>query len=269
MSEDFYGKCILISGAAGAVGRTLVKQMEQECVKLILVDLPSTEKSLEKMASRSLDNECEIREENQKKLQEEIKAEIFWYTADICIMDDITELITQLNKHGHDVDVLINAAGINHPVSARLINESIWDEVIDTNLKGIFFLTQEIANYSLLKNQGVVVNIASQHGIIGNENRAHYCASKSGVIGMTRALACEWAKYKVRVNCVSPTFILTERNESYLNNPYSKLEYMNKIPLGEYALPEDVADGVIFLAGSKSRMITGHNLVIDGGYTIV
>lgn len=252
-SEDFSGKCIIISGAAGAVGDSLTKQLAQENVKLILADLPQTIKKLEGIAE-----EASL-----------LGSEVFCYGIDICNMEDITAFIEKLEKDNLEVDVLVNAVGLNCPTSARFMTEPVWDEVVDTNLKGIYFLTQAIANHSLIKRQGVIVNISSQHGIVGNENRVHYCASKAGVIGMTKALACEWAKYKVRVNCVSPTFIITEKNNSYLNTPYNRQFSLHKIPLGEYALPEDVANGIIFLAGPKSRMITGHNLVIDGGYTII
>lgn len=265
MDEDFYDKCILISGAAGAVGKTLVRQLAAKCKRLILVDLPEKASVLKEISQETSGLIKHMTGAGQKKAE----TEILWYAVNICLKDDISALVQKLEQNEQDVDILINSAGINHPMSARMIDEDVWDKVLDVNLKGIFFLTRAIADRFLLKRKGVVVNISSQHSIVGNENRAHYCASKAGLVGMTKALACEWAKYNVRVNCVSPTFILTEKNNDYFNSPYNRLIYLEKIPLGEYALPEDVADGVIFLASSGARMITGHNLVIDGGYTIV
>lgn len=249
---EFSNKCILISGAAGAVGQDLTKKLAQENATLILVDLPQNINILKDM-----------------KQELASRTKIVYYGIDICNEEDITVLIKKIEEENLEVDILINAVGVNNLIPARLIKESEWDGVIDTNLKGIFFLTQAIANHSLIKKRGTIVNISSQHGIVGNDSRAHYCASKAGIIGLTKALASEWAKYKVRVNCVSPTFIITEKNSSYLNSPYSRQVNLNKIPLGEYALPEDVSNGIIFLISSNARMITGHNLVIDGGYTII
>ena len=183
------------------------------------------------------------------------------------LVDGLGNPLAFMLSSGNDHDS-VHAVSLLSQVNIERSN-ILGDKAYGANLKGIFFLTQAIANHSLIKKRGTIVNISSQHGIVGNDSRAHYCASKAGIIGLTKALASEWAKYKVRVNCVSPTFIITEKNSSYLNSPYSRQVNLNKIPLGEYALPEDVSNGIIFLISSNARMITGHNLVIDGGYTII
>ncbi|MBU3229208.1 SDR family NAD(P)-dependent oxidoreductase [Clostridium algidicarnis] len=250
---DFTDKGILISGAAGAVGISLCECFNLYNATLILIDL--SEKELELI-------------EIQKQFSEK-GIKIYYYCIDIRHLESINNLINFLKDVNIKIDVLINNAGVNFPIIAREMTEEIWDNVIDTNLKGTFFLTRGIANYSLLERKGNIVNISSQHSIVGNEKRVHYCASKTGVLGMTRALAYEWSKYQVRVNCISPTYIISEKNKTYFESPFYKRSYLEKIPLGRYAQPIDVAKSVLFLASSMASMITGHNLVVDGGYTVI
>ena len=141
--------------------------------------------------------------------------------------------------------------------------------LMDLNLKGSFFLTQQVARDSLLDRGGNVIFIASQHAVVGNHMRAAYCASKSGLLGLMRVLALEWAAFGVRVNAISPTYILNDKNRDVLNNANYKRKYLQRIPLKRYARPEDVANAILFLSSDQASMITGHNLMVDGGYTAV
>ena len=153
-------------------------------------------------------------------------------------------------------------------LSEIVLSEDEWDKVVDINMKGTFLMSQGIAKFMIKNNKGIIINIASQHGEVGNVKRAAYCASKAGIINMSRSLAIEWAKYNIRVNCVSPTFVIHDKNESYLKQPAVSKKLLKSIPLGSYCTPKDVADSVLFLASPMARLITGHNLLVDGGYTV-
>jgi 2-deoxy-D-gluconate 3-dehydrogenase len=129
-------------------------------------------------------------------------------------------------------------------------------------------MCQNIGRLMVTARTGSIVNIASQHGIVGNDMRAPYCASKAGVINLARELALEWAKYNIRVNCVSPTFVMTEKNKKMLTDNINFKKTLTSIPMGRYCTPLDVAQSVLFLSSPLASLITGHNLVVDGGYTI-
>lgn len=246
------GKNTIITGAAGEIGKVTAEVFALEHSNLILVDINETKNSLKELAAR---------------LSNEYSVEVSYYTADLRDSSDVQRLAQDLCEKFKFIDILINNAGINRLVPALKIREEDWDDVVDTNMKGTFMMSQSIAKLMMKGKEGVIINISSQHGVVGNENRAPYCASKAGVINLTRALSIEWAKYNIRVNCVSPTFVIHDKNESYLNNPVISKKLLKSIPLGRYCKPFDVAKAILFLASPMAGMITGHNLVVDGGYT--
>ncbi|MCR4944079.1 MAG: SDR family oxidoreductase [Clostridium sp.] len=251
MEISFEGKNVLISGAAGHLGSQLVKAYcEAKASLLVLLDLTDKKRELEEL-------------KNQYKDIVDIRT----YTADFRNIEDIKKVVAEINKDNIVIDILVNNAGINIIKKANEIDEEIWDRVVDTNLKGSFFLTKEIGYNSLINQKGNVIFIASQHGVVGNVMRTPYCSSKSGILGLVRALTAEWSAHGVRVNAVSPTFILYEDNKDFLMNPREKRNMLNKIPLHKYADAEDVSNAVLFISSDKASMITGHNLVVDGGYT--
>ena len=135
------------------------------------------------------------------------------------------------------------------------------------NLKGSFFLTKLIGQASLIDRKGNVVFISSQHGVVGNVMRTAYCSSKAGILGLVRALTADWSVFDVRVNAVSPTYIMHKDNEDFLMSPREKRNMLNKIPLHKYASVSDISSAVLFISSDKASMITGHNLIVDGGYT--
>ena len=117
------------------------------------------------------------------------------------------------------------------------------------------------------QKSGCIINVASQHGVVGNRMRAPYCASKAGLINLTRALALEWAEYGIRVNAISPTYVINDQNSTFLMSPEFVEDIRQNLPLGQPASAEDVAWGICYLASPKARMVTGHNLMVDGGWT--
>jgi 2-deoxy-D-gluconate 3-dehydrogenase len=181
----------------------------------------------------------------------------------------IRGFVDSLVQESGGIDLLVNNAGVNVPKPALELTAEDWDTVFDTNLKGSFFLTTAIAQHWVDRGTpGAIVNVASQAGIVGIEERAAYGTSKAGLIHLTKILALEWAPAGIRVNAVAPTFVRTELTASTLSRPDWAAELLSRIPIGRFGEPEDIAGAVAFLLSDAASLITGHTLAIDGGYTI-
>lgn len=191
------------------------------------------------------------------------------FPVDITEPTQILQFADDLMQESGGIDLLVNNAGVNVPKPALELTTEDWDTVFDTNLKGSFFLTTALARH-WVKNgtQGAIVNVASQAGIVGIEERAAYGTSKAGLIHLTKILALEWAQTGIRVNAVAPTFVRTELTASTLSRPDWAAELLSRIPVGRFGEPEDIAGAVVFLLSDAASLITGHTMAIDGGYTI-
>lgn len=166
------------------------------------------------------------------------------------------------------LDVLVNNAGLNVPQGVFEVDEASWDSVIDTNLKGTFFAAQVAARHMVERGEGGrIINIASQAGVVGIEERSAYGASKGGTLAMTKVLAIELAQHGITVNAVAPTFIATELTRSTLEDPEWRERILSRIPLGHVGEVEDVAAATVYLASPAAKMVTGHTLLVDGGWT--
>lgn len=249
---EFKDKKVLITGASRGIGAKMAEVFGSLNAELLLCDLPSQQKILEEMASVLL-----IPQEK-----------IHLYSVDVRDIGTIKIMMEQIKRDNLSVDVLINNAGINSYLSPFELQEKQWDDIMDVNLKGTFFMTRAVSEAFLIESKGNIISIASQHGVVANYNRVHYCASKAGIIQMTKALALEWSKFSVRVNCISPTFVETKENHNLLYESSFKRSALHKIPLKRYAQAEDIANAAVFLASPMAKMITGHNLIVDGGWTI-
>jgi 2-deoxy-D-gluconate 3-dehydrogenase len=173
-------------------------------------------------------------------------------------------------KHFGRLDILVNNAGINVPRLALDVTEDDWDRVLEVNLKGVFFVAQAVAKRAMVPHgSGKIINIASQNGVIGYFYRAAYCSSKAGVVNLTRVLALEWAKYHINVNAIGPTFLETPLTRPMFENAEFKADVLNRIPLGRIGKPEDVVGAVVYLASPAADLVTGHTLLVDGGWTAV
>ncbi len=165
------------------------------------------------------------------------------------------------------VDVLVNSAGIVDLAPAERLAAAAWNRTLAVNLSGTFFMSQAVGRHMVAAGRGKIINLASQAASVGLLEHAAYCASKAGVVGMTRVLAMEWASRGVTANCISPTVVLTDLGRSAWSG--AKGEAARKeIPVGRFALPREIAGAALFLACGASDMVNGADLVVDGGYTI-
>ncbi|MGE6608212.1 SDR family NAD(P)-dependent oxidoreductase [Halomonas sp. NPDC076908] len=165
----------------------------------------------------------------------------------------------------HSFDILVNNAGTNRPKPLADVSEDDYATVMDLNVRACYFLTQTIVGQ--MPNGGSVINISSQMGHVGAANRSLYCASKSAVEGMTRAMAVELGPRGIRVNSVCPTFIETPMTRPYFEQPGFLESVIAKIPLGRLGQVEDIMGSVVFLASPAAAMVTGSALMVDGGWT--
>jgi NAD(P)-dependent dehydrogenase (short-subunit alcohol dehydrogenase family) len=169
--------------------------------------------------------------------------------------------------HGR-IDVLVNNAGLGFARAAFDVTEADWDEMMAVNLRGVFFMSKAVARtMAAAARGGRIINISSQGGLVGLPDAAVYCASKGGLNMLTKTLALEWAKEAITVNAIAPTFIYTPGTAPILDEPTMRASVLGKIPLGKFALTDDVAGAIVYLASDAGRMVTGTVLVVDGGWT--
>jgi 2-dehydro-3-deoxy-D-gluconate 5-dehydrogenase len=249
-SFSLLGKTALVTGASGGLGQGFAVALAAHGANVIITELPSkletTQTTLELIRSNG----------------REAKA----IGLDVQSVTQCREVALEAGT----VDILVNNAGVNRVQWAEDVTEENWDLVLDTNLKGAFFLTQAIGKAMIARGQGGrIINIASQNGLIGYYQRAAYCSAKAGLINQTRVLALEWAKHGITVNAIAPTFVLTPLTEQTFSQPEIKADLESRIPLGRIATVDDMLGACVFLASSASGFVTGHTLAVDGGWTAI
>ena len=175
----------------------------------------------------------------------------------------IETLISNIEENYGDIDILINNAGVTKDNLLMKMKEEDWDEVINTNLKSVFKLSQSLIRKMIKNRYGRIINISSVVGYSGNAGQTNYAASKSGISGFTKSLAQEVGSRGVTVNCIAPGFIDTEMTQSLPDDHKNQL--LSKIPLGKLGTPEDIANAVSFLVSDKANYITGETIHVNGG----
>jgi NAD(P)-dependent dehydrogenase (short-subunit alcohol dehydrogenase family) len=242
-------KVALVTGASRGIGRYLASGLARYGADLIITG--RTVSQLEEAAQ-------EVRRQGRRCLVAPM---------DITQKADIEKGVEQAFRHFGRIDILVNNAGINIPKPALEVTEEDWRRVIDSNLTGLFFCCQAVGRIMVNQKSGKIINISSQTGTVAIQWRAAYCSSKAGVNLLTKELALEWGPHNVNVNAVAPTFIETPMTKPMLENPAFREMVLNKILLGRVGQPKDVLGAVIYLASAASDLVTGHVLLVDGGWT--
>jgi NAD(P)-dependent dehydrogenase (short-subunit alcohol dehydrogenase family) len=192
------------------------------------------------------------------------------YSVDLRNVAQIRSFFRRVVEDLGDLDIVVNNAGVQVLAPAEELSEEAFDETIAVNLKAPFFCSQEAAKYWIGKGRGgKIVNITSIWADVGFPMFSAYCASKGGLLLMTRAFTSEWAKYGINVNAVGPTLIVTDMTRALAEDEAFRSVYMRKLPPGRFGKPEEVAAAVVFLAGPASDFVHGQQLMVDGGYTAI
>jgi 2-deoxy-D-gluconate 3-dehydrogenase len=254
-TESLDGKIAIVTGAGSGLGLATAQALAAHGACVAVTELPA-------------------RIERAEATVGEIAAaggQAFAVPLDVTDLASIDSAVAHVLTTSGRIDILVNNAGLNIAKPAFDVTEEDWDRVVDVNLKGLFFMAQAAGR--AMRDQspsgGVIINISSIMGLVGYFDRAAYCASKAGVVNLTRVLAIEWTEHDIRVNAVCPTFVETELNRHLFADATFRDEILRRTPLKRLGTPEEVAAAVVFLASPAASLITGHALATDGGWTAI
>lgn len=186
--------------------------------------------------------------------------------ANVAVKEECEQMFQEIKETFGKIDILVNNAGITRDNLAMRMSEEDFDQVVDINLKGAFFCMQQATTMMMKKRYGKIINISSISGVRGNPGQINYCATKAGLIGMTKSLAKEVASRNITVNAVAPGFIYSDMTE--VLSDQVKEAALSQIPLKRMGQPEEIAETVAFLASNRASYITGQTILVDGGMGI-
>ncbi|SRX79259.1 SDR family oxidoreductase [Mycolicibacterium parafortuitum] len=189
------------------------------------------------------------------------------FRCDVADPDSVRAVVDAVLETFGRIDILVNCAGIVALAPAEELSVKGWDATLDVNLKGTFLMCQAVGTAMLEAGGGAIINLASQAATVALDQHVAYCASKFGVLGVTKVLASEWGPRGVRANTISPTVVLTELGRKAWDGPRGE-EMKKLIPSGRFAYPDEIAAAAVYLASDAAGMVNGADLLIDGGYTI-
>ncbi len=246
---DLTDQVAIVTGASKGIGYGLAKALAHAGAKVAVAarDLPT----LQKLA-------WEIEEEGGTAYPIEL---------DVRDVAQIQPVFKRVAAHFGKLDIVVNNAGLGANHAAVDVTEADWDDMMNVNLKGLFFCCQAAGRLMLPNGYGRIINMSSQASVVGIRDHAVYCASKGGVNQLTRVLALEWSARGITVNAVGPTFIYTPGTAERLDNPEYRAGVVARIPGGQVGTITDVAGAVIYLASPSAGLVTGTVLLVDGGWT--
>lgn len=244
------GKVALITGAAAGIGKAIAEAYLDQGARVVLVDRnPEIPRIATRLATQAGHAEHAT-----------------GIVADLTDKTSLEAAVMEATAAFGGVDILVNSAGVVELEPAEELSEANWDKTLSVNLKSVFMMCQAVGRHMLERGEGRIINLASQAGLVALDQHLAYCASKAGVISLTQVLALEWSPRGVNVNAISPTVVLTELGRKAWAGEVGEA-MKQKIPTRRFAEPEEIAMAALYLAGPGSGMISGENLVIDGGYT--
>jgi NAD(P)-dependent dehydrogenase (short-subunit alcohol dehydrogenase family) len=244
------GKVAVLIGASQGIGSDMAKLLAEAGASVALV--ARNAERLDALAAELID----------------AGHRAFAVPCDVTKVADVSVMMEKIHSHFGHIDILINNAGMNIAKPIEEVTETDWDAVLDLNLKSVFFCSQAAGRYMTARKQGKIINISSQMALVGYFNRSAYCSSKGGLMQLTKSMAIEWARHHIHVNSIAPTFIETPMTEPMFVDPDFRREVLSRIPLGRLARTEDLYGALLFLCSASSDMVTGHTLVVDGGWTV-
>jgi NAD(P)-dependent dehydrogenase (short-subunit alcohol dehydrogenase family) len=250
MAHDMIRKTAIVTGASKGIGRAIALKLASQSYNLVLNYASDTASAQETL-----------------HLCQQLTTHVHLIQADVTRRKEVEHLVDETYELFGSVDALINNAGLNRDRALQELDDEDWDRVVDTNMKSVFLCAQRAAAYMLQQTQGgVIINLSATTALRGRPNGLNYCASKAGVLVMTKCLALELAP-RIRVNCLIPGFTNTDEVVKRFNlTDLDTLQAVKeRIPLRHVAEPEEIAQVASFLLSDEARQITGQKIIVDGG----
>jgi len=246
LNFDLTDKVAVVTGGASGIGAAIAAAYVEKGAQVAILDL---QENAAKAHAEALGGGC------------------LGFACDVADGESVQRAVDAVAAAYGRIDILVNSAGVVVLAPAEELDRAAWDITIAVNLTGTFNISQAVGNRMLAVGGGRIINLASQAGSVALDQHLAYCASKFGVIGMTKVLASEWAGRGVTVNSISPTVVLTDLGRKAWEGPQGEA-LKALIPTGRFALPEEIAAVAVFLASDAAAMVNGADLLVDGGYTI-
>jgi 2-deoxy-D-gluconate 3-dehydrogenase len=243
---DLTGRVAIVTGANTGIGQGIAVALAEAGADVALVGRSPAGETAEK-----------VKAAGRRALQ---------VSADFSTIAPVRDVVDRTIEELGGLDILVNNAGIIRRADSVDFTEEDWDAVVDTNLKSVFFLCQAAGRHMIGQGSGKIINIASMLSFQGGIRVPSYTASKSGVAGLTKLLACEWASKGVNVNAIAPGYIATNNTAALQADETRNRQIMERIPAGRWGAPADLGGAAVFLACSASDYVHGHILAVDGGW---
>lgn len=246
VAVDLEGKVAVVTGGGSGIGAAIVGRFASSGCRVVIIDQDETAASV---------------------VADETEGFVTVETCDVTSTSSIRAAVARAVGQAGEIDILVNSAGVARLAPAEDLDDEDWAATLAVNLTGTFTMCREVGQRMLQRGQGKIINMASQAASVALAEHAAYCATKFGVVGLTRVLALEWGGRGVTANTISPTVVLTPLGLDAWDNEKG-ITHQAEVPVGRFAVPEEIASMAAFLASDASDMINGADIVIDGGFSI-